>query len=192
MDRETERLFSLDAALRAEGDQMLSETGLGALLAEAGYHPVGSYAMRTMTWRDLDYHRYGRPEWEEQWEFATRLAGSGACYRLTVEDFTEHPSPSLPRGIYIGARVFWREQVWKLDLWTALREEFPTDRNEVWQRLLTEDKRARIPAIKEAICDGPQYRRTILSIDIYEAVLERDITTVDDFLRWCEQRTKAE
>lgn len=191
MDRETERLFSLDAALRAEGDQMLSETGLGALLAEAGYHPVGSYAMRTMTWRDLDYHRYAQPEWEEQWEFATHLAGSGACYRLTVEDFTVHPSPSLPRGIYIGARAFWREQVWKLDLWTALREEFPTDRNEVWQRLLTEDKRARILAIKEAICDGPQYRRTILSIDIYEAVLERDITTVDDFLRWCEQRTET-
>lgn len=43
----------------------LAESGVGDVLNEAGYVPVGSYAMHTMTWRDLDFER---PEETPDWE----------------------------------------------------------------------------------------------------------------------------
>ena len=58
---EAQRLLTLDEQLRAEADRMLSESGLGEIIAEAGYEPVGSYSMRTMTWRDLDFERFQEP-----------------------------------------------------------------------------------------------------------------------------------
>ena len=50
-------LISHDAALRAEADNLLIETGLMDLLRHRGsVHVSGSYALRLMTWRDLDIY----------------------------------------------------------------------------------------------------------------------------------------
>jgi hypothetical protein len=42
MHPEATRLFALDEALRAEADRMLADSGIGAILADAGYVAVGS------------------------------------------------------------------------------------------------------------------------------------------------------
>jgi hypothetical protein len=45
-------LVTQDAALRAEADSMLADSGLKELLSHAGtIHVAGSYALRLMTWR---------------------------------------------------------------------------------------------------------------------------------------------
>jgi hypothetical protein len=50
-------LISQDAALRAEADDLLARTGLQDLLGRSGtVHLSGSYALRLMTWRDLDIY----------------------------------------------------------------------------------------------------------------------------------------
>jgi len=58
------RVFALDEGLRGEADRMLAASGLGEVLRAEGYNPVGSYVMRTMTWRDLDFELLStRPSW---------------------------------------------------------------------------------------------------------------------------------
>src|SRR5207302_11021026 len=50
-------LINVDAALRAEADGLLGRTGLKDLLSRSGtVHVSGSYALRLMTWRDLDIY----------------------------------------------------------------------------------------------------------------------------------------
>jgi hypothetical protein len=44
------RLFTLDENLRTEGQTVLERSGIGEIINEAGFHPVGSFVMKTMTW----------------------------------------------------------------------------------------------------------------------------------------------
>jgi hypothetical protein len=218
MHPDAARLFALDEALRAEADRMLADSGIGAILADAGYAAVGSYPMRTMTWRDLDFELpEDSPQQGIKWDFGSRLAATGWCVRLQFEDFyrqrlpgplTFRPAPGSPAtldgvlrecGLYWGARVVdprWNEPVdvggretWKLDMWSAPSSVFAvgSTRRQEWDRLLTGDARSYVLAIKEVVCHEPEYRKTMLSVHIYDAVLEHGIRDMDAFRAWWEK-----
>ena len=65
-------------------------------------------------------------------------------------------------------------------MWTARREEFCPEARDRWIRLLTEETRFHILAIKEAVCNHPEYRKSMLSVHIYEAVLDKLVREADD------------
>jgi hypothetical protein len=194
MHPDAERLFALDAALRAEADEVLAESGIGAILEEGGYEAVGSYVMGTMTWRDLDFERYEEPDWGRHWEVGTRLANTGWCVRLQCIDVYREAWQDW--GHYWGLRVVKRGReekappgdptVWKLDVWTARAEEFGESpaKREAWGAAMTEEARSHVLAIKEALCMAPEYRKSVLSVHVYEAVLEEGVRGVDAFREW--------
>ena len=196
MPLDADELFALDAALRAEAARMLAASGIAAILAEYGYEATGSYRLRTMTWRDLDYERpEEQPNWARHWEVGTRLAETGWCVRLNcVNHYWE--GWYLP-GLYWGLRVAdpgastsaGREDptVWKLDLWSLPTERHQRGRarHEAWESRLTEQSRALILAIKAR---DPQYRRSLLSVHVYEGVLEHGARSEEEFRVWWEGR----
>jgi len=53
---------------------------------------------------------------------------------------------------------------------------------------MTEEMRAEILAIKEELCYTSDYRRRVLSVHIYEAVLEAGVKGYEDFEEWHAQR----
>ncbi len=185
------RLTQLDASLRAEADRMLAESGLGEIIGRAGYKAVGSYAMHTMTWRDLDFERVqDSPDWEDHWAVGARLARTWWPWRQVCVDSYRDPRDPLEQGLYWGLRVSppGGGETWKLDLWTARPEEFSSALRDHWRREMTEKKRLHILAIKEAICQLPEYRRSLLSVHIYEAVIDCGIAAEDDFMAWWRRR----
>ena len=107
MHPDAQRLFALDAALHSEADEVLAKSGIGAILADACYQAVGSYAMRTMTWRDLDFEHYQEPDWQRHWDVGTRLARTGWCVQLQCVDvYREAWQSAQPDfGFYWGVRV---------------------------------------------------------------------------------------
>lgn len=200
MHPEAERLFALDEALHREADEMLAASGIGAILQDCGFVPVGSYAMRTMTWRDLDFERGMEPDWAEFWGVCTRFAATGWCTRLQCVDV--YREGWWDYRLYCGLRVApphcaeatpgddlstWKSDVWKLDVWTARAEEFERQagaHRRTWQGLLTDETRSHVLALKEAVCQSSEYRKTLLSVHIYEAVLEHGIRDEAAFRRW--------
>ena len=193
MHPEAERLFSTEEALRTEADEMLAQSGLGAILQHAGYQAVGSYEMHTMTWRDLDFERYEEPDWQRHWEVGTGLAATGWPWRQVCTDHYRHPwRPE--KGLYWGLRVAppGGGETWKLDLWTARPEEFApaVRRREAWASLMTDETRSYVLAIKEAVCAEPEYRKSMLSVHVYEAVLERGVGGVEEFREWWRERER--
>ncbi len=186
------RLFALDAGLRKEADLMLQESGLGKLIRAEGYHPVGSYAMRTMTWHDLDFERYDdSPDWDEHWEMGKKLAGLPWVWGADATNGYADPRKENP-GLYWGLRAVrpGNKDYWKLDLWTARREEFERDapKRPLWESLLNDATRYEILVIKEAVCLLPEYRNSLLSVHIYEAVLEKGLRGVKEFMMWWKER----
>ena len=200
MHPEASRLFALDEALRAEAEQMLAESGIAAILADYGYEPVGSYAMRTMTWRDLDFERTEEnPDWDRHWEIGTRLAKTRWCVRLQCVNVYKEAWQDY--GLYWGVRSAnparselappGDPMIWKLDLWTARPQEWTdVERRERWLSLMTDDARSYVLAIKEAVCPEPEYRKTMLSVHVYEAVLEHGIRDVAGFRQWWERTVR--
>ena len=170
---------------------MLAESGLGPIIAAAGFKPAGSYVMRTMTWRDLDFERVREPpDWDDHWALGRKLADTGWPWRQVCVDAYRDPRTPGEHGLYWGLRVAppGGGETWKLDIWTARAEEYHREARERWERLMTEDHRLHVLAIKDAVCRLPEYRRTLISVHIYEAVLEQGIAGLDEFMDWWRQR----
>jgi len=186
------RLLALDQGLRTEADRLLSASGLGEIVLGERYETVGSYVMRTMTWRDLDFERAEEePDWERHWALGTRLARLSWVWKLHCTDAYRQPG-GMDQGLYWGLRLCDPAggSVWKVDLWTARAEEFAkgSPNRARWAGLLTEEMRFHILAIKESICHRPEYRREMLSVHVYEAVLDDGVRTTADFMRWWQRR----
>ena len=194
MGKTKEELFQLDRSIREEADLLLQETGLGKITNEAGYKPVGSYVMQTMTWRDLDFEKKeDHPEKQHHLEFGKKLMQLDWIWEFDcMNTYITHHFPTLPAGFYWGLRGDYPKdgQTWKFDLWTARDEEFEKGnlRMTNWMNKLTDEKRFSILAIKDALCNTLEYRRTIHSIHIYEAVLECNIRTLEEFREWWKDR----
>jgi hypothetical protein len=189
---EVARLLALDERLRSEAAQLLHMSGLGEILRQEGYATVGSYTMRTMAWRDLDFERTeDEPDWHRHWALGARLAKIDWVWRLACTDAYRQPG-SADKGLYWGLRLSDPAggPVWKVDLWTARAEEFARGcpSRARWAALLTEDARVHILAIKEAVCGLPEYRRELLSVHIYEAVLDRGVRGIEPFRDWWRAR----
>jgi hypothetical protein len=178
-------LNALNADIHAEADAIL-DAGLRALLDQYGeWHIMGSYALGLMTWRDLDLHIV-RPTngLKEFFGLGGKIAVLLQPRRMHFRDETKMRTPDLPVGwywgIYLGDE---RAGGWKIDLWQSGPEGFESARRfgETISSRLTEDHRAAILAIKSECWHHPQYRRRFSSADIYSAVLDRGVRSLDEF-----------
>ena len=195
MGKTKEELFHLDQSIRQEADKMLKETDLGKIISETGYKPVGSYMMHTMTWRDLDFERTEEsPNWQRHLKFGKMLMQLDWVWEFDcMNTYITNYFPDLPKGFYWGLRGEYPKggQTWKFDLWTAAsEEEFErgVPKRAEWMSKLTDETRFYILAIKDELCNTLEYRRTIRSIHIYEAVLECNIHTLEEFREWWQAR----
>lgn len=186
-----QRLFQLDEELHAEADRILAGSGLGEIIWDEGFEPQGSYVMRTMTWRDLDFERnQASPDWASHWVLGERLAATGWPWRASCINAYREPD-TREHGLYWGLRVLDPSvgagaPVWKIDLWTGRAEEFAAQcpHRHRWQAGMTDDDRYHILKIKEAVCTLPEYRKTMLSVHVYEAVLDCGVRGVEEFMQW--------
>ncbi len=193
LEENRQRLFTLDASLRVEADQMLKESGLGMIIREEGFKLVGSYTMKTMTWRNLDYERMdANPDMKNHWKLGEKFFKIEWVWGLSYVNAYHAPHGMGDEGLYWGLRLNYPQggDIWKLDLWTARAEEYLPyqPRRDMWADRLTDDTRYNILEIKEAVCMLPEYGKSIKSIHIYEAVLENGVKGLDAFWEWWKGR----
>jgi len=192
IDDDKLRLFSIDTKLRLEADQLLEQSGIGEILLNEGFKPSGSYIMKTMIWRDLDFERIdANPNREQHWALGQKLARTGWIWGFRcIDAYKAHDIDD--EGLYWGLQVAnpLGGDTWKIDLWTLRFEELcrGSPKRDLWDSKLTEDSRYKILAIKEVLWNLPNYRKNLQSVHIYEAVLENNISTIDEFWDWWKKR----
>jgi hypothetical protein len=177
-----------DEALRREADSLL-DAGLRDTLAKYGeVHVIGSYALRLMTWRDLDIHLVrDPPDLAGFFELGGAVAALLEPHRMHFRDERRVGTPGLPRGLYWGVYLGdERAGAWKIDVWSTDRAGFEGVRRH-GERLaarLSEASRHTILTIKSACWRHPEYRRAFSSGDIYSAVLDHGVPDVEGFWRF--------
>lgn len=184
--RRAEALRRQDEALRAEAELILYDRGVASLAGEYGQlHAGGSFALRLMTWRDLDLHlRAPALSVERFLDLGSRLGGILLPRKMSFTNQRDFPSTEPIAGLYWGIRTGdIRAGAWKIDLW-ALEPDVWENQIETERALassLTEEHRTAILEIKSAIWNHPDYRKTIGSQDVYEAVRDGGARSVEEF-----------
>ena len=181
------------ASLAEEAGQVYDRLRLRAILARAGdVERVGSSVMGLMVWRDLDVVVH-----------APGLGQEGVIAALGPL-FDERGLLSLEyrdeRGSGAGERdsrhyVVLRHEgmgrgIWKIDLtfWTAQhRHDHDVYAAGITGRL-TDESRMAILRIKDAWYQRPSYPYTVGGHDVYVAVLDHGVRTVEGFEHYLRER----
>jgi hypothetical protein len=182
-------LFAAQGALQAAAREVLADLDLMTRLTEIGTPTqTGSFALGLMVARDIDVTTVC-PSLETDVVFAVMrpIANHPRVRRLTFRNDTGHwnTDPDYPDGLYWMLDYVAESGVaWNLDLWFLLdgTTQFDLEHVKVLPGRLTPETRAAILRIKRSIADWPAAQR-IAGYEIYEAVLDHGVRTVEQFMR---------
>ncbi|MBW3587875.1 MAG: hypothetical protein KY429_00450 [Actinobacteria bacterium] len=171
---------------------VLLDGGLrGTLEGYGRVEPTGSFVLGLMAWRDLDIRVVrDEPDREAFFALGAKLLRLLHPHRMSYRDELLAHTPDLPRGLYWGVYLGdERAGAWKIDIWAIDEEEYKASQQDLDQlaRNIDPDRRLAILHIKRALWQHPEYRKSIWSRNIYEAVLADGVRDLDGFITWLKE-----
>lgn len=182
----SDTILKLNDQIKSEADQLLYQKGLFNILRKYGVpHVTGSYSLNLMTWRDLDIYLETN-DLSEKYFFALGQEISSAFKPVKMHFRNEliAQTKGLPKGLYWGTYLGdERAGAWKIDTWAVEKEECKKllDYTLAIRAKITPESALHIMNIKSKCWSDPLYRKKYNSGDIYEAVLEKNIGTIESF-----------
>jgi|SRR3989344_542459 len=179
--------------IKEQADKILKESGILDILKDYGEVKIGgSYVLDVMLRPDLDLFVITQ---EHDWNKVLKISADIMKSRYFREfdfvnwiDFGDKDIDAM-KGYYFQPWVPIEGQLWKMDLWLITPDQYKgselTDR---FKSLLDKEtgvsKRLAILEIKKAMRQGKKYVKGVDGRLIYQAVLEKEITTVEDFKKF--------
>ena len=120
MDNMTQTLIDIDAAIKAEADDILNRKGLRRLIEEySPFYIVGSYTLQLMVWRDLDIVMDAPNITISQFfELGERITTLLSPWKMFFTNNRDNEPGRYPKGLYWGIRLGdIKRGAWKIDLW---------------------------------------------------------------------------
>jgi hypothetical protein len=190
------RLLERQDSLQAEANQLVESLDLPAVLGRAGrFERLGSSVSGLMAWRDLDLGvSCGALRPERAWETMAPLAVHPRTTRLSYRNEIGPLGPpelgGYGRYYFVAHHQTEAGCEWKIDvsLWSPESPPGPLAHAEELRRRLTPETRLTILWIKDAWCRLPSYPDVVSGMDVYEAVLEHDVRTPEQFGRYLRRR----
>lgn len=175
--------------LRTEASRLLYDEGLFSLISSVGPACIiGSFALDLMTWPDLDVSVQLRHEKDIStfFDLGRDIANRFQATKMSFSNQSIRPDVPFDHGLYWGIRLLYGGRTWKIDLWGYGDDAYQAnlkDFDRLRSRLHDVDRVA-ILRIKNEVCQRPEYRVQISSMQIYEAVGQCNIRTVEEFDEW--------
>ncbi len=189
--------FLFQDQLQKEAKSVLGELDLLPLLSKYGSPKIiGSMDLGLMTRRDIDIeiivNDFGKKELNQIVQ--TILEKPLPRIDFTLMDNSDKNSLEIPRGLFLWIKYSGNNKLiskytnisiaWTIDCW-FLKEEYADAgkvTKEIKEKLTPETKRI-ILEIKSSLMNNTEYKEKFSGIDIYRAVLDKDIKTKKDFLK---------
>ena len=97
--------------------------------------------------------------------------------------------PSYPDGLYLGVR-YESAGEWNIDVWFVDQPERQPDLKHLESLLPRVDgpARAAILRIKYAWAERPEYGKSVIGLDVYNAVLDAGVSDAEGFEIWLRHR----
>lgn len=185
--------------LQTEADDVVRELQLEELLGSIG-RPIriGSSAMGLMVRRDIDITvvctKLDARTLEALGGIAAGLMQKAAVasvrFRNDCGAWNREPA-RYPDGLYLGLTVRARNNaIWTLDIWVVDQPARQPDLAHIESLLprITDAHRRAILQIKQVLADGPKSADSVPSALVYEAVVDHNVQTVEQFEGWYRER----
>ena len=175
--------------LKNEADKLLSNWKLIDFLNKYGEtYVVGSVELDLMVWRDIDIEIIAEntPAKDGAIEIAKYLFNLEGMRKVSSIDYRDSDNTNKPKGLYVGAEyIDESKNSWKIDVWYLTKDSAnsKSKTDEILSKL-NEENRKKIVDIKSQIYNNPNYRKNVISVDIYEAVLEKGINNLEEFKKY--------
>lgn len=180
--------------LQDQAQDLLATYHLPEILSTVGQPQlVGSVAYQLMVWPDVDYEVLtdDRPNPEQALRIVKSLLETGIT-KVNIVDHRQSTSSNIPHGIYIGPDVVHQDLKWQIDIWLIEKNEAEQRRRPISQLMsrLTDQHREIILALKQYAAASDRYHRGVSSVDLYTAVVQHNVTTIDQFNTYLQNRGK--
>ncbi|MBV9230848.1 MAG: hypothetical protein JOZ18_16180 [Chloroflexi bacterium] len=190
------QLLQRQDALQAEAQSVLEDLDVDKVLGAIGtLIQIGSTVLGLMVWPDIDFN-VACPGASPNDVFNTSLPLLTHPRIKQVRYLNQSGAfrESLPRNDrYYFALLYQASGIeWKIDIsfWLSNEPRQEAVQTEAILRQLTPETRLAILWIKDAWYQLPSYRTQVLSIDIYEAVLQHGVRTPAEFDAYLVERGK--
>lgn len=170
--------------LQKEAFDVLNELKIFSKLTKIGNPKlIGSVKNGLMVWRDIDLEVYVR---KYNLNSCLNLINELVSYKNIIAfglyDFT---ASKISKSGFMGIYMYFlfkdkMDYEWKIDIW--LLDFIPKPRSfEKFIDNATDEQKRVILSIKEKMHRTPLYKKYVISIDIYKAVLEGGVKNFNDF-----------
>lgn len=173
-------------SIREQADLLLKRSALLQALEIHGAQIVGSYAMDAMSWNDLDIYVETDQMSVSAWsELSARVIR--AVQPVRIDGFQDASAGKF----FLGVETMITGERWNIDIWGKSKAEIAdaVRRNrDMKARFDAEpDAREAMLRIKRALIEKKMYgfdkgREHFHSPKIYDAVLEKGVRTIEEFL----------
>jgi len=179
--------------IKSQADKLLENWNLLNYLNKYGdAYSVGSVALDLMTWRDIDLEVIceKEPSKNDAIDVARYLFNIDGFRKVSPIDYSDGDGIKKPKGLYIGAEyIDLDKNKWKVDVWLLATSLARTkEKTEEIRNDLTPEYKEIILDIKSQVHDHPLYRKKIVSVDIYDAVIKNGVKNLDDFKKYLEDK----
>lgn len=195
--QDAEQLLQRQAMLQNEAQTVVKELDLVPLLSNAGTVRLhGSSVLGLMTWRDIDISVSSpRLSIERAYEAMVPLLTHPHVKQVRYLNESGSFNPTgLPRDERYFFMVMYdsgAESNWKIDISFWLEEGVRSEPiHDMIEQKLTPETCLIILRIKEVWWRQPSYRQEVSSVDIYDAVLQHGIRTLEEFDHYLIERGK--
>jgi hypothetical protein len=189
----TEELLAEQVRLHNQADKMLKETGIADIFAKYGeVSPIGgSYDYGLMVYPDLDMDILSDKLTKNDFvNLASDLLSSSFIRKVSAVDNVTFTGtrPGMPKGYWLGIEIPFEEEKWGIDLWLQTHEwanKFDEDFDNYKTKLsgISQEQAATILSIKYHLIRLGKYgKHGSMSFNVYDAVLDKGVVSLEDFL----------
>lgn len=175
------KFINLNNQLKSEIDAILIKYSLIELLASYGKVLVtGSYSYDLMAWRDYDLViELNDYTTEAVYKLVDDIGVKLNPDRLRILNNLNKTETNRPQGVWLGVYI----EGWKIDIWMMNFENFENEmqNSKKWKERLKDVDRETLISIKSELSKDPDYHVKFSSVDLYEAYLEKDVRSVEEF-----------
>lgn len=190
-----EQLLSRQDALQAEASRLIADLDLMSLLARAGRaEQVGSFVSGLMVWRDIDVGAVSPGlSVDRAWDVMRPIVARPAVTRVSYANESGHLNtsgrPYDDRHYFVIHYETAAHDDWKIDITFWLTDGPREQRARALAlRRLPRETRICILWLKDVWHRLPAYPYEVGGTDVYDAVLEHDVRTPDEFDAYLRER----
>ncbi|HRO65408.1 MAG TPA: hypothetical protein PKU78_04265 [Candidatus Dojkabacteria bacterium] len=175
------KFINLNNQLKSEIDAILIKYSLIELLASYGKVLVtGSYSYDLMAWRDYDLViELNDYTTENVYKLVEEIGVKLNPDKLRILNNLNKTETNRPQGVWLGVYI----ENWKIDIWLMNSENFKKEvqNSQKLKEKLKDVDRETLISIKSELSKDPDYHVKFSSVDLYEAYLDGNVRTVQEF-----------